>query len=158
MQRPAQGDLALDVDHLAAPQPDLRGDAARLTEGEPAEADDRQPVELADLLTVGLNTDRAAADLLLQTAIDAVAAADLRIDRRLDLDEADDILAGVARELVGFAQQIDKSARAGGQFVGVAGEPGRLLDDSRDGGAVQRAQFLARHPRADEAGGEKRRV
>src|SRR5437879_2415107 len=143
MQRPAELDLALDVDDLAAAEPDLRGDAARLAKGEPAKADHRQPVDLADLLAVGLDADRLAADLLLEAPVDAVAAAELRVDRRLHLKFANDRLAGIAGELVGFVQQVVEGTHARRYFVGIAGEARRLLNHPPNAGAVERPQLLA---------------
>ena len=71
MQRPAELDLTFDIDDLAAPEPHLCGDAGRCAEMEPAEGDDRQPVDLPDRLAIGLDADRLAADLFLEPAIDA---------------------------------------------------------------------------------------
>src|SRR5260370_23094599 len=156
MQWPAQLDLALDIDDLAATETDPGGDAARIAEGESAEADDREPVDLADLLAFGLDADRPAADLLLQAPVDAIAAADLRIDRRLYLRFADDVPAGVGGELVGFLQQIDKAAHAGRQFVGVARKPGSPLDYPRHRLAIERPEPLAPADGADQPRVEQR--
>src|SRR5947207_8656474 len=106
MERPAELDLAFDIDNLAAAEPNLRGDAAGLAEGEGAQADHRQPVDLAHFLAVGFDADRLAADLFLEAPVDAVATAELRIDRRLNLGFADGPLAGVPGQLVRFAQEI----------------------------------------------------
>ena len=62
-------------------------------------------------------------DLFLQPAVDAVAAAELGVDRGLHLGGADDVLAGIGGELVGLLQQVDDRAQAGRQPVGIAGEP-----------------------------------
>src|SRR5208282_1717581 len=83
MQRAAELDFALDVDDLAASEPDSGGNAARVTKRETAEGHHRKPVDLADLFAVGLDADGLATDLLLQAAIDPVAPAELRIDRLL---------------------------------------------------------------------------
>ena len=117
-----------------------------------------RPLTCPICFAVGLDADRLAADLLLQAAIDAVAAADLRVDRRLHLGLADHRLAGIGGELVGFPQQIEKGAHARRQLVGIAGEPGRLLDDARDGRPVERPQLLAPGHRADQPGIEQRRL
>ncbi len=68
------------------------------------------------------------------------------------------VLAGIGGELVGFPQQVEKGAHAGRQLVGIAGEPGRLLDDARDAVAVERPQLLAPGHRADQPGVEQRRL
>src|SRR5579883_712948 len=103
MQGTAERDLALDVDDLAAAQPHPRGDAARNAERKTAQADDREPVDLADRGAPRLDADRLARDLLLQPSIDAVAAPDFGVDRRLHLALADR-LAGIGGKLVGLAQ------------------------------------------------------
>src|SRR5271157_1230272 len=124
MQRPAELDFALDIDDRAAAEADLGSDTARIAKGKSSEADDGESVDLTDLLTVGLDAYRLAADLFLQAPVDAIATAYLGIDRRLYLRLTDDILTGVRSELIGFLQQIDEAAHAGRQFVGVAREPG----------------------------------
>ena len=48
MQRATECDLAFDIDDLAAAKPHLSRDPARRAERESAEADHRQPVDLAD--------------------------------------------------------------------------------------------------------------
>src|SRR6516162_11228609 len=120
MQRAAELDLALDVDDLAAAEPDPGGNAAGIAERETAERDDREPVHLTDLFAVGLDPDRPARDFLLQTPINPVAAAELRIDRALHLGRTNDLLAGVDRNLVSLLQQIDNPAQPGRQPLGVA--------------------------------------
>src|SRR6266545_7583432 len=112
MKRPAELDLAFDVDDLATAEPDLRSDAAGLAERGGAEADHREPVDLADRLAVGFDADRLAADLFLEAPVDAVAAADLRVDRRLHVRLADDFLAAIDGKLVGLVQQVGKGAHA----------------------------------------------
>ena len=76
--------------------------------GELAEADHRKPVHLTDLSAIGLDMDGLAADFFLQATIDAVAAAELRVDRRLHLGLADHVFAAVGGDLVGFLQQSDE--------------------------------------------------
>ena len=49
---PQSFDLALDVDHLARPEADARGDAGGPAEGEVAELDHREAVHLADDLAL----------------------------------------------------------------------------------------------------------
>src|SRR6516162_10721868 len=68
MQRPAELDLALYVDHLAAAEPDTGSYAAGITESESAERDDRKPVHLADL--------QRPAELDLALYVDHLAAAE----------------------------------------------------------------------------------
>jgi hypothetical protein len=56
---------------------------------------------------------RPAPDFFQHAAIDTVAAAQLGVDRRLHLGLADDLLAAVAGELVGLAQQVvDRAHRS----------------------------------------------
>src|SRR5271166_7207334 len=107
MQRAAELDLALDVDDLATAEPDPGGNAAGIAEGETAERDDRKPVHLTNLFAIGLDSDRLAADLFLQTSVDPVTAAELGIDRLLHLRRGDDLLAGAEGKLVGLLQQVD---------------------------------------------------
>src|SRR6516162_4288861 len=157
MQRPAELDLALYVDHLAAAEPDTGSYAAGITESESAERDDRKPVHLADLFAVRLDTDRLARDFLLQAAIDTVAAAELGIDRPLHLGRSDDLFAGPNRNLVGLLQQIDDPAQAGRQPLGIAGKARRVLDRARDRAAIEWQQLLAAYHRGDETGVEQGR-
>ncbi len=106
MKRTAEGDLALDIDHLATPQADLRRDPRGIAEREGAETDHRQAIDLSNPFAVGFKPDRLAADFLLQAPVQAVAAAKLRADRGLDFGGANLLLAGIGRELVGFLKQI----------------------------------------------------
>src|SRR5579862_7395054 len=107
MQWSAKLDLALDIDDLAAAHPHLRGDAGRVAKGERAEADHRQPVDLAHRRAAGLDADRPARDLILHASVDAVAAADLRVERTLDFRGADYLLAGIGGELIGLLKQFE---------------------------------------------------
>jgi hypothetical protein len=102
MQRSAEFDLTLDIDDLAAAEPDLCRDPARVTKGETTEHDHRETVHLADDLAGGLDADSLAADLLLQAAIDPVAAAELGIDGALHLGRCDDVFASRSGQLVGL--------------------------------------------------------
>src|SRR5262249_32570528 len=133
MQRTAECHFALDIDDLAAPEPDARGDASGVAERETAERHYREAVDLAYLLAVGLDPDRLAADLLLQAAVNSVPAAELPVDRLLHLDRRHDAVAGAGGQLVGLLQQIDDFAQPRGQPFGIAGEPRRPLDDARHG-------------------------
>src|SRR5271169_28072 len=101
MERPTQRYLAFDIDHLAAAKPHLRGNPGRGAEGELAEADHGKPVHLTDLSAIGLDMDCLAADLFLQATVDAVATAELRVDRRLHLGLADHVFTVVCCDLVG---------------------------------------------------------
>src|SRR5260370_40873671 len=157
MERPAELDFALDIDDLAAAEADLSGDAARSAKRECAEADDRETVDLADLLAIGLDADRLAADFFLHAPVDAVAATYLRIDRRLHLRLADDLFAGISGKLVGFLQQIDKGPHTGRQFVGVAREPGSLLDHPGDGITIEGPELFPPADGANQARIEQRR-
>src|ERR1700730_12228043 len=152
MQRAAESNLALDIDDLAAPQPDARGDAAGVAERETAERHDREAVDLADLFAVGLAPDGLAPNLLLHAAIDPVAAAELPVDRLLHLGGRDDSLTSADSQLVRLLQQIDNLAQLGGQPVGVAGDPRRLLDDARHRTTVEREELFAAHHSGNEAG------
>jgi hypothetical protein len=123
MQGPAELDFALDVDDLAAAESDPGGNTAGIAESQTAERDDRKPVDLANLFAIGLDTDRLAADFLLQTPVDPVTAAELGIDRPLHFGRGDDLFAGTDSNLVGLLQQIDYPTQPGRQPVGVADNP-----------------------------------
>src|SRR5271170_7184385 len=117
MQRTAKLHFALDINDLAAAHAHLRGDPRRIAEGKRAEADYRKPIDLADHLAVGFDADRLAADLFLHAAVDAITAADLRVDRGLHLNRAGYLLATIGGELIGFLQQFDDHPHAGREPV-----------------------------------------
>src|SRR5262249_57806538 len=83
MQRPAELDLALDIDDFAAAEPDPGGDATGIAKAETAERYHRKPVDLADFFAVGLDADGLAADLLLHAAVEPITTAELPRDRAL---------------------------------------------------------------------------
>src|SRR5579863_452136 len=147
MQRSAELDLALDIDDLAAAHPHLRGDSGRVAEGERAEADHGEPVDLTDYLARIFYADRAARDLLLHAPVDTVAAANLRIERALNLGGADHLLAGVGGELIGLLEQFVDRSHAGRQPLGIPGKASRVLDHPSDSVAVEGAQMVAPHDR-----------
>src|SRR6266851_1513050 len=120
MERTAEGNLALDIDHLAATQPDLGGDPGGIAKRESAETDHRQAIDLPNPFTPGFEADRLAADLLLHAPVQTVAAVKLRVDRGVDLGGADLLLAGIGRELVGLLQQISDRTQAGRQALLIA--------------------------------------
>src|SRR6516164_5290498 len=100
MQWSAELNFTLDIDDFAAAKAHLGRDAARMAEGEIAETDDREPVDLADPFAGCFDADRFAADLLLHALVDAIATPDLGIDRGLDFHFADQIPAGIGGELI----------------------------------------------------------
>jgi hypothetical protein len=99
--------------NLAAAKSDPGGNTAGIAESQIAERDDRKPVDLANLFAIGLDTDRLAADLLLQTSVDPVTAAELDIDRQLHFGRGDDLPASAGGDLVGLLQQIDDPMQPG---------------------------------------------
>ena len=116
------------------------------------------PLTCPTCFAVGLDADRLAADLLLQAAIDAVAAADLRVDRRLHLGLADHLLAGIGGELVGFPQQIDKGrARSSSACRHSPASRAACSMTRATAAAVERPQLLAPGHRADQPRIEQRR-
>ena len=157
MQWSTELDLALDIDEVTAAETHLRGNAARCAEGKISEADDRETVYLADLFARSLDAHRLAADLLLEAAVDAIAAPELGVDGELHLRLADDVLIGIGGELIGFLQEIDKAAQVGRQSIRVAGHPRGLLDHPSDRVAVERAELLAAADGADQPRIEQRR-
>src|SRR5579859_991417 len=151
MDRTTERHLALDVDHLALAEAHLRGDAARMAKAHAAQADDGEAVHLADPLALGLDPDRVAADLLLETPIDPVGAPAPRDDRGLDLGGADHCLAPGTCEVVGLLEQIREVAELGRELLGVAAHARRLVDHARHRAPVERAQFHAPCRRRDQA-------
>ena len=94
------------------------------------------PLTWPTCFAVGFDADRLAADFFLQAPIDAVAAAELGIDRRLHFGRADHVLAGVDGKLVGLLQQIDdrRAARpTAGRHRRPAGPPARSRGRRRRG-------------------------
>ncbi len=79
MKRPAELHLALDIDQVAAAHADAGGDAARLAEGGAADLDDREAVDLADGLAIGIDQDGLLDDLLLEQRVEPVVAAELSV-------------------------------------------------------------------------------
>src|SRR5690606_26188506 len=64
VDRAAELDLAFDVDDLAVADPHVRRDPGRLAEMESAEAEDREPVDLPDLLARSVDQQVVPLDLL----------------------------------------------------------------------------------------------
>src|SRR6185437_938908 len=108
MQRPAQRDLALDIDDLALAKPDARADSAGMPERKAAKPRHRQAVYLADALARRFDAQRVAGYLFLQTLINAVPTAALGIDRRLQLCRADLVLFFHVGQVVRFLQEISQ--------------------------------------------------
>src|SRR3954449_9068165 len=98
MERAAKLHFAFDINNLAAAEPHPRRYAARHAEDKIPEHGDREAVDLPDRLAIGFDADRPAADLFLQAAIDAVAAAELRVDGGLHLGLADHLFVGISGE------------------------------------------------------------
>ena len=82
MDRAAELDFALDVDHLALAQPGGGGDARGLAEGEVAQIDHGQAVDLADLRAGGVD-QQCRAGLPPALVAQAAGAVALRVDRAL---------------------------------------------------------------------------
>ena len=78
-------DLALDVEHLAFTQARDGRDAAGLAEGEVAQVQHRQAIDLTLHGPLRVDEDDAAQDGLVQLRAHAVVAADLRIHRLLHM-------------------------------------------------------------------------
>ena len=89
--RAAELDLALDIGDATLPEPDAGRDPARPAEGEVADRQHRQAVDLADGRTLGVHQDHAAIDGFLRAVAQAVGALDVL------LDGADHVLAGRGR-------------------------------------------------------------
>src|SRR5215831_6760966 len=157
MQRPAELDLALDIDDFAAAEPDPGGDATGIAKAETAERYHRKPVDLADFFAVGLDADGLAADLLLQAAVDPITTTELRVDRALYFGRCNNLLAGARGNLVGLLQQIDNLAQPRRQPVGIPGKARSPLDHPRDRSAVQREEIVLTYHAGDKPRVKQRR-
>ena len=89
MDRAAELDLALDVDHLAAPRPGLAGDAGRTTEPETADLDHAEAVHLSDARAVGIDERDPLENGFLRPVADARSAPDPCLKRALDVGAGD---------------------------------------------------------------------
>jgi len=85
MDRAAELNLPFDIDHVALAELHAGGDSRGLPEREAAQLEDRQPVDLPDLRALGVDQDRTAFYRVLGAFADPVGAADLRVDRLLDV-------------------------------------------------------------------------
>ena len=150
----AQLDLALDVDDLAVAQARGGGDARRLAEGEVAELEHRQAVDLADPLAVGVDQQVSAQDRLVHPLAQAVGAVDLRRRSPARRRRASTTSrAGLPRPVIGLAQQIGQAAHVGRQLLRVARPAARaVLDHPRHGGRGRTAQALAPRHASRSAG------
>ena len=151
VQRPAHLDLALDIDQLARARPHPGRDPARLTEGEGARLQHRQPVDLTDCLAVGVDQHRLAGDLLVQFLADQVDPAGLLGDGLRDMDGVDHLDAIHISPVLGLADQVGQPANPQGEALGVAGQPGGALDHGRAGGCGQRTLGLVAGDAGDQA-------
>ncbi len=150
MDRTAELDLALDVDHLAVADPGVDRDPRRLRERLAAQREHRQAVHLPDLLAGGVDQHRAAQDRLLHEVAQAPRALPLRLDRRLDVFPRDRGGAGTARGEIGLGHQVDQILHVRRQALAVLDLARALLDDARHGGAVERRQRVAAGDRRDQ--------
>src|SRR6516164_7922931 len=151
MQGSAERDFALDVDELAAAQAHPRGDAARDAKGGAPEINDKEPVDLADRSAFGLDAGRSFLNLVEEPPIDAVAAAEFSVDRRLDLGRADDLPFGVRGELVGFAQHIGDRTHLDRHLAAIAGKARGVFNDACDAVAVEGSELFAPGKGANKA-------
>ena len=85
VERARQLDLALDVDHLALAQAHAGGDAAGPAEGEVAELQHRQAVDLADGAAGGVDQHGLAQHRFLDALARPVGAEDAGVDGALDV-------------------------------------------------------------------------
>ena len=128
-------------------------------EGERAKADHREPVDLADRGAAGLDADVSSRDLLLHAAVDAVAAADLCVERTPEFRRRrPPPCPASAASWSASCSNSWMRPHAGRQPLGIAGQPRRLLDNPGDGVAVEGAQVLAPHDRGDGSRVEHCRV
>ena len=155
VQRAAERHLALDIDDLALADADPRGDPARLAEGEAADLEHGEPVDLADHRAAGVDRDGAAADLLLGALAHPVQAPDLGVHGVLHLGGADRRAARLPGPVIGLAQQVGERFEARRQAFGIAGLARRVLERPGDAGAIERLELLGPRQRRDESGEQR---
>ena len=120
------------------------------TEGEGAELDDRQAVDLADLDTLGVDQDDAAVDRLLRPIAQPVGALDLLVDGAGHVLPRGDLALGLLCPIVGLAHDVGDAAELDRQLLAVVGQPGALVDDAGDTRGVHRLQAMLLHHRRDQ--------
>jgi hypothetical protein len=99
-------DLALDVYYLAFAEADAGSDAARPPEGEVAQPDHREAVDLPHALSGRVNQNRPPLDSLLHPLPHPVGAVNLRVNRALHVVGGHGTVAGHASPVIRLAQQI----------------------------------------------------
>ena len=100
MDRAAQLDFPLNVDHFALSQTDPCRDPAGLAEGKIPQLENGQPVDLADMSPFGLDRDRFAEHLFPESLLNAIDAVYLCLDRFVNILKRDRISLGYTRPIV----------------------------------------------------------
>src|SRR5574341_158892 len=148
MDRPAELDLALDVDHVTLADARAGGDPRRLPERVVAQLDHGETVDLADLLAGGVDQDRRSPDRLQHALADPAGTLALLVDGMLYILGCHRFATRTVCAIAGLAQQIDDRAQANRELLCVARQACRVLDHARDRPAVEGPQrFLVNQSR-----------
>ena len=150
MQRPAELDLALDVQNLAITHADARRDAGRLTEAKTTELQHAQPIDLPDLGAIGIDQHRIVGDRFIGSLADAGEASVLLLQRLLDVAGGQHIVACLLRPEIRLANEVDDRAHAHRELVRRARQARTLIDDARDRRRIERPDVLAPRNRAQK--------
>ncbi len=96
VERPTELHLSLDVHHPALPHAYAGGDPARAPEGECAELEDREPIDLPDLGAFRVDEDNIAVDDLLGPIAQPIGALNAFCYRPFDIFSRGHLTAGLA--------------------------------------------------------------
>ncbi len=151
MNGAAHVDLALDVDHIAAPHAHRCRDARSLAEGVVAQLQHGEAIDLADGVACGLDEDGFAQHLVLHEPGNTVEAENLGVDGLVDMLGADALRAGFVSPVVGLLEQVDDGLKLGGEPLAVADQAGGVIQHRAHGPAIQVAQPVIAHDGGDQA-------
>src|SRR3569623_1229202 len=153
VDRAAQLDLALDVDHLTFTESHACADAVRHTEIDVAEPYYREAVDLTHGLARGGDQGHAAPYRFVHALSDTAGTTLLRSDCLLHMRRTHYVLA--RRAMIGFGQEIGDTAQVRGYLFAVAAEAAGLFDDALHVGAVEGPQLALAGHGGDELGEQR---
>ena len=148
----AEGDLALDIDHLAAARPNPAGDSASAARNRnPPSSATLSPFTWpmrAPLVSMSATSSRMLSWARSRSREDRRSFARSRFQRRRGISYC---TAGLAGPEISLGKHVVKLIDNERQLVGMIGQPGSVLDHQRGAGAIHRSETVPPRQRRNHA-------
>ena len=152
MECAAHVHLALDVHHVAFPQPHRGGDARRFRKLEVAEPQHRQAVDLTHAGAGRVDAEDIAQDRVVDFVAQPIGTPHTGRDGALDFGPVRDRLPRGPRPVVRLSQKIGKILHMRREFFAVLARARAVVDDAGHRAPVERKQSVAPAYRGGDAG------